>query len=50
MATKYRNVEYMCSKCGLKTSRSATVGRPAPGTCLKKANKGPHSWVIARKW
>lgn len=51
----YSNIEYMCSYCGTKTTRSATSGRPDPGTCPRKPKtkdgRGkPHSWVINRKY
>ena len=48
-------IEYMCTWCGTKTGpRSATLGRPAPGTCPRrgKTSSGqtkPHVWVINRK-
>ena len=49
--SKYKNVEFMCSRCGTKTTRSATSGRPLPGQCSKSSDKKkPHSWVINRKW
>lgn len=50
MAEKYRTIEYMCRNCGCKQSKTAGSGRPAPGFCSKKAKKGPHSWVINRKY
>ena len=46
----YRMVEFMCTYCGKKTSKSATSGRPDPGKCPKKTGEKPHSWVINRKW
>ena len=42
--------EYMCSRCGIKHTRFNTMGRPMPGVCQKSPNKGPHSWVINRKY
>lgn len=45
-----KRIEYMCSYCGKKTTRSETMGRPMPGKCPKKANGGPHSWKINRKY
>ena len=43
-------VEFMCTYCGKKISKSATNGRPDPGKCPKKTGDKPHSWVINRKW
>lgn len=43
-------IEYMCSYCGKKSTRPPLAGRPAPGTCPRKANGGPHSWRINRKY
>lgn len=50
-----QKIEYMCSYCGQKTTRSATMGRPQPGSCRRKARGAdgkpkPHSWVINRKF
>lgn len=47
-------IEYMCSYCGTRISRSANSGRPAPGICIKKGKtkdgkSKPHSWVVNRK-
>ena len=38
-------VKYMCTYCGKRVTRFDTQGRPDPGTCPRKPNKGPHSWV-----
>lgn len=51
----YKQVQYKCSYCGAMTTRSATAGRPDPGTCPRKGKTKdgrtkPHSWVINRKW
>lgn len=48
-------VEYICSYCGTKATRSVTAGRPMPGNCLRKPKTKddrykPHSWTISRKW
>lgn len=43
-------IEWMCTRCGHKTSRSETSGRPMPGVCPKKKNGAPHSWVKNRKY
>lgn len=40
--------EYMCTYCGRKIIRAASVGRPDPGKCPRKSNGGPHSWVVNR--
>ena len=42
-------VEWMCTYCGEKTVKTATMGRPMPGKCPRKAKnakgiQGPHSW------
>ena len=42
-------VEWMCTYCGAKTVKPATMGRPMPGKCPRKAKnakgiQGPHSW------
>lgn len=46
---EYKRIEYMCTTCGRKEVKSITFGRPAPGTCPRKSNGGPHSWVINKK-
>lgn len=43
-------VEYMCSYCGKKVTRSLRFGRPDPGKCPRKTGDKPHSWVINRKY
>lgn len=45
-----RNIEYMCSYCGKRSTRTVLAGRPAPGICPRKTNRGPHSWRINRKY
>ena len=50
---KPRKIEWMCTRCGMKTIRSESIGRPMPGKCLrgnKSPNGGlpPHSWVKNR--
>lgn len=45
---------YMCSWCGKTEIRSASMGRPQPGNCPRKAkdrngNFKPHTWVISKK-
>ena len=52
-SNKPRKIEWMCTRCGMKTIRSESIGRPMPGKCLrgnKSPNGGlpPHSWVINR--
>lgn len=39
------DVKWICTYCGARMRRSATLGRPNPGVCPRKKNKGPHSWV-----
>lgn len=46
---KPTRIEWMCSQCGTKVQRSSTLGRPMPGVCPRKANKGPHSWIKNRE-
>jgi len=55
VAKKIMSVEYMCSWCGTKTTRSSTMGRPLPGTCPRKGKTRdgkakPHTWVVNRKY
>lgn len=55
VAKKIMSVEYMCSWCGTKTTRSTVMGRPLPGTCPRKAKTRdgkmkPHTWVVNRKY
>ena len=55
MSNEYRNVEYMCTICGKKTSRISTMVRPLPGHCPRRpiafdGKRGPHRWVINRKY
>lgn len=50
-----KKVEYMCTWCGKKETKSATSGKPLPGICLRKGKtsdgKGkPHTWVVNRKY
>jgi hypothetical protein len=52
---KIMTVEYMCSYCGTKTTRSSAMGRPLPGNCSRKTKTRdgkmrPHTWVINRKY
>lgn len=49
-----RFVEYICSYCGKRETRSAMSGRPWPGNCPRKpvgkdGSMKPHSWRISRK-
>ncbi len=41
-------IEWMCKKCGKKTIRLESEGRPQPGTCPKNSGK-EHAWVKNRK-
>lgn len=48
-------IEYMCTYCGKKISRSGNLGRPDPGSCPRKpknpsGKSRPHTWVVNRKW
>ena len=42
--------EYMCRNCGIKKTQTISSGRPSPGICPRKTNRGPHSWVLNRKY
>ncbi len=46
----FKWIEYMCTACGKKETKSATTGRPMPGKCPRKTGDRPHSWVINRKY
>lgn len=50
MDKKPTRIEYMCSYCGKRESKGIAFGRPMPGKCPRKANGGPHSWRINRKF
>lgn len=57
MSVLFKNdkwVEYVCKHCGAKSQRHEGTGRPAPGACPRRANakgqRGPHVWVINRKF
>ena len=46
-------IEYKCSYCGNTSTRSATAGKPSPGTCIRKGKTKdgrtkPHTWVKNR--
>ncbi len=43
-----KRIEYMCTHCGKKETRSENTGRPNPGKCPRKSNGGPHVWVKNR--
>lgn len=50
-----KRVEYMCTYCGKKETRSDIGGRPSPGQCPRKPKNAngkprPHTWVINRKY
>lgn len=47
---EYKFIEYMCRWCGMKTTRSATSGKPRPARCPRKKGDQPHTWVINRKY
>ena len=44
-----QTIEYMCSHCGQKVMRTATSGRPNPGTCPRRTGDRPHVWVVNRR-
>lgn len=55
MSGKVNHIAYICSYCGARQVRSATSGRPSPGTCARKGKtrdgrSKPHSWVIDKKF
>ena len=46
---KKHAIEYICTYCGAKKIISENLGRPAPGTCLRKGKTPdgrtrPHTW------
>lgn len=41
-------VDWMCTKCGKKTRRTKSQGRPDPGKCPKNSEKN-HSWVVNKR-
>ena len=43
------HVEWMCTYCGEKKLMMSNVGRPLPGNCNKRPNKGSHRWVVNRR-
>lgn len=52
---KITTVEYKCPYCGTTNTRSASMGRPDPGNCMRKPKDKsgrykPHSWVKNRSW
>lgn len=49
LTEKPKRIEYMCSYCGRKTTKSILSGRPEPGKCPRRKGDSPHSWVINRK-
>lgn len=53
--SEYTRIEYICSFCGMKTSRAVSCGRPSPGVCSKKGKTKngqgkPHTWRINRRF
>lgn len=40
--------EYICTRCGHRTTQSANSGRPNPGVCIRSKNNAPHRWVKNR--
>ena len=50
MERKPTHVEYICTRCGMKTMRPIGMGRPLPGTCRRAVRpNAPHRWVSNRK-
>lgn len=43
-------IEWMCTTCGKKHTKMKRDGRPMPGSCIKKTNGRPHTWVKNREW
>ena len=41
-------IEYMCTYCGIKETRTQISGRPKPGQCRLRKNL-PHRWVKNRE-
>ena len=51
----YKHVEYICSYCGAKITRTIISGRPLPGNCSRKSRTKdgkmrPHTWIINKKF
>ena len=40
-----KSIQWMCTKCGQKQTRTASTGRPMPGRCSRSKTGGPHRWV-----
>lgn len=49
MSSTFKRIEYMCTYCGKKETRSPSMGRPQPGKCPRKNGDKPHSWVINKR-
>ena len=45
---KQKRIEWMCTNCGKKEWRIDWSGRPMPGICPRKTNKGPYRWTKNR--
>lgn len=43
-------IEYMCTYCGRRVTKSKSNGRPDPGKCPRKTGDRPHSWTINRRF
>ena len=43
-----KRIEFMCTQCGRKETRSETMGRRLPGNCPRREGNKPHSWVKNR--
>lgn len=48
-----KSIEYICTVCGMKQVKGATMGKPQPGSCPRKPKYSngktrPHSWVKNR--
>lgn len=44
-----KNIQYMCTYCGKKETRSKTSERLMPGKCPRRNGNMPHSWVKNRE-
>ncbi len=42
---KPKNIQFMCTHCGMKVIRGEALGRPSPGRCPKRKDGRPHVWV-----
>jgi len=49
MSLIFKRIEYMCTYCGKKETRSPSMGRLQLDKCPRKNGDKAHSWVINRR-